>query len=364
MVSIMFGMPGLFATDIETGLALAGKVDPKYAPVWAGRPDGERAALGRYFLPHRSAKAVLGVTRPRVVKWYCPFADQRRFPSGHRYCINVYVGCSHGCVYCYAAGYTAMAARPKANFRRMLARDLADLDAFDVPPAPLHISNSCDAFQRPLEVERGDALFTLRRLADCRQRFTTVTLLTKDPGVLVRPVYLEALLALGGPAGRVVVEVSLAFAREAVATACDPGAPSVAERVDAIARLRSAGVPVVLRVSPTYPIGLAPPGGRCPQTRQDIDALASFSADVGAEKIVHTPAKIVRPKHGRLHPLMSAMLALYRRLSLPARPDFHGGAWRLPRPTAERYVVAPLRDLCGARGVPVAFCMDHLLATR
>ncbi|MCL2118121.1 MAG: hypothetical protein FWH27_06795 [Planctomycetaceae bacterium] len=47
------------------------------------------------------------VTRPRVVKWYCPFADQAVFPSGVRDSINVYCGCEHGCHYCYVQGYSA-----------------------------------------------------------------------------------------------------------------------------------------------------------------------------------------------------------------------------------------------------------------
>ena len=40
------------------------KVDPKYRPVWEGRPLEEQIALARYFLPHRSAKKVIGPIDP------------------------------------------------------------------------------------------------------------------------------------------------------------------------------------------------------------------------------------------------------------------------------------------------------------
>lgn len=79
---------------VEQACALAERVHDKYRPVWEGRPRQEKAGLARYFLPHNSRKPVLGPTRPRIVKWYCPFAAQSDFPSGHRYCINVYAGCA------------------------------------------------------------------------------------------------------------------------------------------------------------------------------------------------------------------------------------------------------------------------------
>jgi DNA repair photolyase len=357
------GVMNLFPHNMDEGLALAARVDPKYAPAWLGRSPAEQAALATYFLPHHSAKTVLGVTRPRVVKWYCPFADQHSFPSGHRYCINVYTGCSHGCVYCYAAGYLAMDAKPKAGFRRLLLKDLDDLDVLDVPPAPVHLSNSTDALQEPLESERGDTLFTLQQLARYRHRFTTVTVLTKNPAVLARGEYLAALHALHTPQRPVVLEISLAFWREQTAAAYDPGAPILAVRLEAIRQLRAAGLPVVLRISPTYPIGIVPPGQSCPQTTNDVEHLAVFAREVGCHRLVHTPAKIVRPQQGQLHPLMESMLTFYRRLAGRSGLDFRGGSWRLPQSVAEQYIVQPLREICSRQGVHLFFCKKHLLTT-
>ena len=56
-------------------LSLLERIDEKYKPVWDGRHPDERTALAQYFLPHSSRKPVLAPTRPRVVKWYCPFAS-------------------------------------------------------------------------------------------------------------------------------------------------------------------------------------------------------------------------------------------------------------------------------------------------
>jgi hypothetical protein len=74
----------LFQIDTEKALQIAERVNTKYKPVFDKLPPAQRAAAALYFLPHKSQKEILGVTRPRVVKWYCPFADQKDFPTGHR----------------------------------------------------------------------------------------------------------------------------------------------------------------------------------------------------------------------------------------------------------------------------------------
>jgi hypothetical protein len=135
------------ALPIEDALSLAAKIDPKYRPVWNGRPAEEQAALANYILPHGSRKPSLTPTRPRIIKWYCPFASQSEFPSGHRYCINVYTGCAHQCMYCYAAAYEPVQPACKNRFEALIQRDVEDLERFGVPPAPIHLSNSTDPFQ-------------------------------------------------------------------------------------------------------------------------------------------------------------------------------------------------------------------------
>ena len=125
-------------TNTES-LAMVYRIDPKFRPVWTNRPRAEQIALARYFLPHKSRKEVIEPTRPRAVKWYCPFACQSDFSSGHRYCINVYTGCQHNCVYCYAAAYQPEQAASKQNFEKLILKDMDDLNAFDVPPAPIHL---------------------------------------------------------------------------------------------------------------------------------------------------------------------------------------------------------------------------------
>jgi hypothetical protein len=223
----------------DKGLVLAERVHPKYRPVFERLSEADRAAVALYFLPHGSKKQVLEVTRPHIVKWYCPFADQREFPSGHRYSINVYAGCEHRCEYCYAAGYVDGDARCKNSFREDLVKDLDAMDDYNVPPAPVHLSNSTDALQQ-LEIEHRHCLFAMEKLAERRHRFTTVTLLTKNPAMLLDERYINVLhrlndLAIAHPRrawfnehghSPLRIEVSLAFWNDEHRRLLDPGAPS------------------------------------------------------------------------------------------------------------------------------------------
>jgi DNA repair photolyase len=374
--------------DVELGLSLASRVHRKYRPVFERLPDRDRAALALYFLPHRSQKEVLEVTRPQVVKWYCPFADQRTFPSGHRYCINVYTGCQHKCQYCYASGYIASQPGCKNTFRADLIKDLDALDAYDVLPAPVHMSNSTDAFQ-PLELEYRHTLYAMERLAERRHRFTTVTLLTKNPVVLTDDRYVEALhrlnrLSADHPRAEwfrqharppLRVECSLAFASDESRRLLDLAAASVESRMAAIRFLRDHGIPVLIRpvlirIDPLFPRDPLP-GGKAMgdfdlpdvQPLADLEALIRFTGEVDVDSLVYSIAKITRPRLGGLPPVMEKMKRVYEHLASEQRLVFRGGSWRLPTEVATRFVAEPFLNLCRQHGVTVRMCKANLIST-
>lgn len=364
---------------------LTGRADAKYKPVWDNLPPRERQALSLYFLPHNSRKDVLGPTRPRVVKWYCPFAAQCDFPTGHRYCINVYTGCTHACAYCYARAYEPEHAGPKRDFARLLAKDMDDLEEFDVPPAPVHLSNSTDPFQE-FEARFGHTRLALESIMRHRRRFTTVTILTKNPNLPARSGYLDLFRELGTlPADHpckdeferrrlpaFVVEVSLAFWRDEAAHAHDPGAPCVADRIEGLRALRAASIPIVLRIDPLFPRSplptqpastLAEFGLTEAQTLDDLENLVCLAKELGARHIVYSPVKIVQPRGRRLSPEMLAWREVYRACASPDKLVFRGGSWRLPNAVARTHVVAPFLDSCKRHGVAAKYCKQNLIET-
>jgi DNA repair photolyase len=373
----------LFDTVIKEGLEIAERVNTKYKPVFDKFPPAQRAALAWYFLPHKSNKQVIDVTRPGVVKWYCPFADQREFPSGHRYCINVYAGCSHGCKYCYAQSYEPNQARCKDNFKKKLLKDLAEIEEFNLPPAPVHLSNSTDAFQ-PLELQQKLALYTLQQLQRYRRYFTSITILTKNPAVLAKPEYLKALNGLVSlpadhprrdlfnnkaiPALR--VEISLAFWDEDDAEFYDPCAPAVAQRTAAIERLRQNNIPVVLRIDPLLPRNPLP-GGKYladfqlpdAQSLPALEKLIRFAAENGVLHIVYSVAKIVAPRYKLITEAMQQLKRVYEYVASPDKLIFRGGSWRLPHNIAQKHIVEPFLEICDNYGIKAHLCKRNLLST-
>jgi len=325
----------------------------------------------------------LGVTRPRMIKWYCPFADQKDFPSGHRYCINVYTGCSHNCKYCYAQGYEPNEAKCKDNYKKKLLKDLSEIEDFNIPPAPLHLSNSTDPLQ-PLELKQRLTLYTLEQVARYRKYFTTVTILTKNPAILTEPAYLEILTSImqlpeshpskemfickSLPALR--VEVSVAFQDEQNASFYDPGAPTITSRLSAIKTLRENGIPVVLRIDPLLPRNPLPDGKTLKdfqlpdaQSLSELESLVSFAKKNQLLHIVYSVAKIVLPRYKPMLKSMDRLKQVYEHTANGEKLVFRGGSWRLPDNLAKTHITRHFIEICNDYGMNAYFCKQNLLKT-
>jgi DNA repair photolyase len=240
-----------------------------------------------------------------------------------------------------------------------------------------------DPFQ-PLEEQHRHTLFVLERLAEHRKRFTTVTLLTKNPAVLMDNRYIQVLHRLGElppdhprralfdakgyPPLR--VECSLAFFQDEHRRLLDPAAPSVESRMEALRFLRNEGLPVFLRIDPLFPRDPLGGGKRMAdfglpdvQSMRDLEGLVSFGRELAAGQIIYSVAKITRPKQGALAPVMEQMKRVYQHLSAGQPPVFHGGSWRLPEGVAAAVVLKPFLELCGRYSIPAKPCKTNLITT-
>ena len=162
------------------------------------------------------------------------------------YAINPYVGCSHGCIYCYAEFMRGVTGHEEAwgEFLDAKEFDTASVVKF----AGLHggervfMSSVTDCYN-PYEARFGLTRKVLETLAGSDvnlQILTKSSLVTRDIDLLqTMP--------------NVRVGVSLSVIDEKLCRTLEPRASSVAARIAAIKKLRAAGVKTYIFVAPIFP---------------------------------------------------------------------------------------------------------------
>lgn len=186
--------------------------------------------------------------------------------------INPYRGCEHGCIYCYARPtHSYLNLSPGVDFEtRIVAKVNAAQrlrEAFArraYVPKMLNIGSVTDAYQpaeRRLRITRS----VLEVMVECRHAFSIITksaLVERDLD-LIAPMAADRLAA---------VYVSITTLDPALARVMEPRAAAPARRLQTIARLAQAGVPVGVSVSPVIPFLNEP------ELEQILEAAAGHGA--------------------------------------------------------------------------------------
>ncbi len=187
--------------------------------------------------------------------------------------INPYRGCEHGCVYCFARPTHAyLGLSPGLDFEtRLVAKPDAarvlerELRAPRYRVAPIAIGTNTDPYQ-PVERAHGIMRDCLEVLAAFRHPVAIVTkgaMIERDIDILA-PMAEQGLVRVG---------ISLTTLDAGLSRRMEPRAPSPRRRLQAIARLTGAGIPVRVMTSPIVP-GL---------TDHEIEALLQAGRDAGAD---------------------------------------------------------------------------------
>lgn len=274
----------------------------------------------------------------RVLAPFNPFKSRKDFPCPLRLTLNVYVGCSFGCKYCYGQSYIRAFGRPRAkrDFERNLERDIATLKERGIRPW-VSISNSTDPLQS-LERRYRHTLYALRRLLD--EGFP-VLVVTKNPRMLLEPEYLEAI-----GRGFTKIHVTIPFLQP---SPLEPHGPPPEDRIEAIRELISLGFDVGVRVDPVIPRV-----GEIGQSEEELRLLLWRLAEAGVRRIY---AKVLR--------LMGRLKALQGPFYASLKPYFQrAGIWKgsyfvLSEEERAR-VLSPLVEFAHDLGMEVFTCTDRV----
>ncbi len=199
-----------------------------------------------------------------------------------KHSLNPYRGCEHGCSYCYARpsheylGFSAgldfetrILAKPRAP---ELLRDELSKPRWD--PAYLAMSGVTDPYQpveKKLEITRG----CLAVLAEFRQPVKIITknaLVTRD---------LDHLQELARHRA-VSVHLSINSLDSELASCLEPRASAPYKRLEAVSKLREAGIPVGVMVAPVIP-GL---------NDHEIPQVLKSAAEAGAQWASSIPIRL------------------------------------------------------------------------
>src|SRR5436309_1181931 len=184
--------------------------------------------------------------------------------GGFDWSCNPYVGCSFGCIYCYAM-FLPQNRRPKEDWGKWFqaksnAVELARKQAAKIAGQAVYLSSVTDPYlpaERSLELTRG----ILEALVPHQPRLLVQTrgpLVVRDLDVLRR-------------FHAVRINLSIPTDSEAVRQVFEPKAPPLERRWAALAAVRQAGLPVGICVTPMLPLEDA---------EAFVQRLAAFRPDV------------------------------------------------------------------------------------
>ncbi|MEM1237958.1 MAG: PA0069 family radical SAM protein [Pseudomonadota bacterium] len=187
--------------------------------------------------------------------------------------INLYRGCEHGCVYCFARPTHAfLDLSPGLDFEtklsvkrgadRLLAKELSS-PRYD--PKPIAIGTNTDPYQ-PVELREQSMLRCLEVLRDFRHPLT----ITTKGAIIERDLGLLSEMAADG---LVAVGISVTTLDPVLSRKMEPRVPGPLRRLKTIERLSEAGVPVRICASPMIP-GL---------TDHELEGILQAGAEAGAQ---------------------------------------------------------------------------------
>jgi DNA repair photolyase len=166
---------------------------------------------------------------------------------GSQYCINPYIGCTHGCRYCYATfmkrftGHIEPWGRfvdVKMNAPEVLMKQLKRAEK-----GGIIVSSVTDPYQ-PVEAHY---LITRQCLETLRFFHFPVAILTKSPLVL-RDMDIISKLE------NIEVGITITTDNDSIRRLFEPNAPPIDSRIEALKKLHRAGIPTYVFIGPTLPM--------------------------------------------------------------------------------------------------------------
>jgi DNA repair photolyase len=239
--------------------------------------------------------------------------DSPDIPFEHS--LNAYRGCEHGCIYCYARpSHAYLGLSPGLDFEsRLFAKPEAaallrrELAHRNYVPSPIALGANTDPYQ-PIERDWRITRRVLEVLHECRH---PVSITTKS-ALVERDVDLLAEMARQRLAQ---VRISITTLDRNLARVLEPRAAAPQRRLQTVARLREAGIPVTVLMAPIIPA----------LTDGEIETLLARAAEAGAAHASYILLRLPLELKELFREWLEAHVPLRARHVLSLLEDAHGG---------------------------------------
>lgn len=241
-------------------------------------PDGDwRDARGAIDGPETAVRTTVQPVKARTIISYNRSPDVPFDRS-----INPYVGCEHGCIYCFARPTHAYHdLSPGLDFETKLftkpdAAEIlrAELGHKNYAVRPIAFGTNTDPYQ-PIERDHQVTRRVIEILAETNHPLTITTKsdrVTRDIDIL-EPMARKGLVA---------VAISVTSLDPRIAMTIEPRAPSPLKRLKAVETLANAGIPTYVNIAPIIPA----------ITDSEIEAIVAKAAAAGAWNISYIPVRL------------------------------------------------------------------------
>lgn len=211
-------------------------------------------------------------TRLKVTEKFCKVALSKSNADFRDYTVNAYIGCQHGCVYCYAnfmRRFTGHLSDPWGSFvdAKVNLLDVLSKELQRRPRGTVWLSSVCDPYQpleRKYELTRGAIeLFS-------RHKEFPISILTKNALVL------RDLDLFEGMKDRADVGFTVTTFSPNAQPVFEPYASPVGDRIDALRKLNDAGIDTWVFIAPILPFA----------TEEDLQQGLQRLAEAGVKRLL------------------------------------------------------------------------------
>ncbi|AEA47889.1 SPL family radical SAM protein [Archaeoglobus veneficus] len=249
---------------------------------------------------------------------------------GEKYSFNPYTGCMHGCLYCYAT-YIPRFGSVRLK-ERLLARLEKDLRRIDIEK-PISMSNSSDPYP-PIEKEHRITRNCIKLMKEYDVKLLVVTksdIVARDVDILSEMNSCVSVTVTGFKFAKIL----------------EPNAPEPEKRIEAMKRLKDAGIPVVLRLDPVLPF----------VNEEEVEEVLRKCDFV--DHVVTSTLKLRGDSFKRIVSAFPRFEKIYKELYFK-RGEKIQNSWYMPE-SMRLEIIGRVEKICDEMGISCAFCREGFL---